>query len=93
MTLLKRIMRRKLKIYTVIYLQQKDTFIVTADNFSIVNGDPNNPIFLYQINTENEHDKIVSPYGRSIIVDANYIKKNNIQLVETGKVEEASAFG
>lgn len=68
--------------------QQKDTFIVTADNFSIVNGAPNNPIFLYQINTENEHDKIVSPYGRSIIVDANYIKKNNIQLVETGKVEE-----
>lgn len=68
--------------------KQKDTFIITANNFSVVNGDPNNPIFLYQINANNEHDKIVSPYGRSIVVDANYIKKSNIQLAKAGKIED-----
>lgn len=65
-----------------------DYFIISAHNFSNVNQDPENPLFLYQLNSDNEHDSIVSPYGQSIVVDANYVIKQNIQLTDSGNIRQ-----
>lgn len=49
-----------------------------AENFTVINNNSQNPVFLYNINVKGE-EEIYSPYGRSVIINTNYLLINPIK--------------
>ncbi|MBJ8056096.1 DUF1430 domain-containing protein [Bacillus cereus] len=56
-------------------------FMIDASNYSIINGE-----YIYNLNTEGK-DAELSPSGKSITINSNYLYYNPIQL-SSGKIEE-----
>lgn len=74
----------KAKAYYQSINSQLSTFIIIANNFTMIDRDPDTkePIYIGQQVMPNEtvQDYITEPFGNSIIVDKNYLKRQNIKI-------------
>lgn len=54
--------------------EKKGLFVMDAENYSeLTDGE-----LLYEANTENEHEQLVSPKGKSITINENYLKRHPV---------------
>lgn len=58
--------------------QNNQAILMHSDNFMVIGGSSEKPTYFYTQNS-NKDDEIYSPYGRSIIINENYLKFNPIK--------------